>query len=317
MTPVSNAQSVVHIGLPKTASTFMQRRLFPLLKGFNYSTSNASGLQEEFKWVYRLNGPWLSFGLDRNERRKKIRQIFDCEIKRAYRINTSKTPLLLSSEGLVGNSADPLLNADLAAALIAKQLPNAKIILCLRRQDSWASSIHRQLIFSEDRYRRYLSFNQLFGFQESSYVPINMLCWKTLVEIYYGKFGKENVCVLPFELMLGSPKRFVGEICNFVDVELPLALDYHARENVAPEKIVYSRWGRFRKTLGGMRDGPDRLIYELSGLFHDLKTFRKHEGKIFIAPKDEDLRKIISHLKQSNQRLSEITGLSLDQYGYH
>lgn len=222
----------------------------------------------------------------------------------------------------MGSSPDPILNADLCAELIKTQYPSVKIILVLRRQDTWCESIYRQLIFSEDRYRRFISFGEFFDLDDdgSGRVPVSALAWDHLVEIYYRVFGKSNVCVLPFELMRDDAAAFIVLLCEFMDIETPQDIKVNVRENARPLGSVYSRGTllqRFRNLLGGVLDGHQRAFFELDGLTQDIRTMFKYEGWHYEAPDPAVLDLILQRCKESNIRLEELSGIDFGKYGYY
>jgi hypothetical protein len=321
---------VIHIGLPKTGSTFLQRRVFPLIHASNFYSSYNNSLPNSLGWVYRINGPWLASGLSRGALRSKLEEAFEREM-RNLSLSASREGcqsavgrfLLISSEGLVGVSSDPMLNADLCAELIRSQYPNARIVLILRRQDTWCASIYRQLVFAEDRYRRFIPFDEFFCLNDNDglcRVPVSVLAWDRLVETYQRVFGKSCVCVLPFELLLADAKAFVSLVCDFLEVDVPPGIDLDVRENSQPPLSVYRRGPlpqRLRKVLGGLRDRNGRFLYETSGLINDVKTMYKHEGRVYQPPKPAVLASIMHNLKEQNLRLSSLCGRDFGEYGYH
>lgn len=322
---------VVHIGLPKTGSTFLQRKVFPLIPNANYYSSCDRSLPDAFGWVYRINGPWLVNYISRKTRRDKIEDIFHKERRQlmrnlpGYQEQFRSLPhemSLISSEGFVGCSPDPLLNADLCAKLLKIQHPNAKIILLLRRQDTWCESIYRQLVFVEDRFRRFISFKEFFDLDEnrSGRVPVSMLAWDQLAKIYYRVFGASNVCVFPYELLRDDPAAFIQSLCDFLEIETPKYIDFKAKENARPVDGVYSRGtlaSRFRRILGGVRYGDRRTFFELDGFLRDVRTRFKYEGQHYQMPRHEELVEILRKCQASNRRLSRVCGIDFSKYGYH
>ena len=69
--------------------------------------------------------------------------------------------------GFFGAFWDPLINSDLNAKLIKYQHPSAKIFLVLRKKSEWVKSIYRQLVFVEDRFDQYISFNKFSNIDNS------------------------------------------------------------------------------------------------------------------------------------------------------
>jgi len=320
---MGDTRDVYHIGLGKAGSTYLQRRVFPLLDGFRFQTSHKSALEPAFQWVHKINGPYVQLKAPRKEKRLALSRCFEQEYGKLTPVTRSSTTdrLLVSSEGFVGVSYDPLLNADMTSRMLARLSPNACIVLCLRRQDEYCESLYRQLVFAEDRFRRYINFEELYGPNETvSAVPYECLAWDKIVETYFEHFGPRSVCVLPYEQLRADPGGFFRTLFTFLSVTTPPKIDYDVRENARPGEVLYRRPRysvRARALAAGMCDCSDRAFHELIGVWTDLKSLGRFEGRKFNPPDDDVLSSIRRALRRSNKRLSTITGIDFGIYGYH
>ena len=145
---------IFHVGLPKSASTFFQRRVFPYIEDIEYISSDTSLNKSIYEWVYRSNFVYRPLFENRNSKREKLEKIH-YKILNKLSIPDNlyiKKNKLVSSEGFVGTGWDPLLNSDLNAKLIKYQHPSAKIFLVLRKQSDWIKSMYRQLVYVEKKF---------------------------------------------------------------------------------------------------------------------------------------------------------------------
>ncbi len=280
---------IVHVGLPKTGSTFTQRIVFPAFQGFGYlTTDNEGDWPEELRWVYRVNKDHDRItSLSRLFHRKVWSESARAEAVESTRLFAEKAekPLLLSSEGLCGVSYAPHRNAVEIAELLHRGFGPCRMILVFREQASWASSIYRQLVYAEDRFRTYVPFDRIFGFRGDSGAlsVLEDLDWSVIVEAYQRIHGAENVLALPYEILRDDPARFAARIADFCGV------DYRLPEGAAQRRI------RESETVSIYGGAPDTRF---EGLPADLRE------------------RIQARLAPANRRLARLTGFDLEALGY-
>ena len=122
----------LHVGMPKTATTFLQARWFPFLKGIRYQDKAVKDLID--RMIY--TNPIL---LDL----PNIRKEFD-----GLLANTEGERLLISQERLFGNMLQNYQDNVYLAGCLKVVFPNAKLIIVIRRQDELAESIYKQALQS-------------------------------------------------------------------------------------------------------------------------------------------------------------------------
>jgi hypothetical protein len=162
-----------HIGLVKTGSTWLQEVFFP-----------------------KLNLTLI-----------RTRQDF------VEMANAQSGKFLVSYEGLSGNYHKPVEFRYYYAYGIKALHPNAKIILGLRKQDSWLKSMYTQNIktgHAKDSYKDWYNSLDLRICNFDEY----LLLLKNL-------FGN-NVYIYHFEDFKQNKQKILKEICCFLDVECPV-----------------------------------------------------------------------------------------------
>ena len=152
---------LVHVGLHKTATTFLQQSFFPGLRGMTFvhathELPTRPNPIQRFVWELLFRN---AATIDVAAHRRAIEEFVDAQPGHT----------IISSEALFGwpfeNHVNFLSNAD----LLAQVLPEAKIWLVLRRQDSWLESAYSQVLkqglsttpeaFSNYRQDRFGDFN--------------------------------------------------------------------------------------------------------------------------------------------------------------
>lgn len=220
---------VLHIGLCKTGSTFLQEELFPNLihtdlklnpniyMEFNNRLNYINDLTLYKKERYKINVQKENF--------KYLKRFIKVKffMKEKSVLRKDKTTIY-SSEGLVGSGLRPSKNSFINALVLKILFPKAKIILVLRRQEDYLKSIYRQLVFKEDRYDRFIPFKEIVDFSQ------DYLDWFKIVTVYKFFFGEKKLLVLPYELMKIDLEKFTKKITKFLDVTPDLPNDYYKKK---------------------------------------------------------------------------------------
>ena len=217
--------AIVHIGLPKTGSTYLQRIFFPHL-GFNFETSdNYSYRRKIFDFIGKSNYHWHYDLYHKSSiycKEKRCDQF--SKFERSYANTSSHTvqnitlnsdnnhTYLLSSEGICGFSPQVCRYNN----SILRKMGVSKCIFFVRNQVDYAKSIWKQLFLKEDRFRRYISPEKLFyPVHKSNPFPMN---WCEYINVIDEIYGRDNVLVLPYELMLLDYMLFINILCSFMNV---------------------------------------------------------------------------------------------------
>jgi len=217
----------LHIGLHKTATSFLQQQVFPKLEGnilYNPPEINLP-LRKTFRHTY-LTG-------DR-------RDYFFRDLKRlneaALSYSTIKNDkiLLLSHEGM--SQFNFLQNYEEHADLLHQVFPNAEIILFLRFQPDWLYSLYKQSVAAGDNQ----PIEQFLNFRDSKFRSVNSIYneagllhvdalkanWLRLLRIYFDRFGRENVHVFFYEKFQQDKWGTMNELVNLLHAKLPgISLD--------------------------------------------------------------------------------------------
>lgn len=302
----------LHIGIPKTASTWLQNKVFPQLEHLHY-----------------LNCPQSSLFVAGNNPEKKKRmmgKIFksSSQIWRGFGNTIFEEMLgerltwlsdggdLLISEEMIGRQGSRL-------ALLSAHLTEMKrkglewgferlnIICIIRRQDHWLASHYAQ-ISDQNPGAGQTGFNGLIrkvtSARESRYQFGMLLDYNLLYNHLAAVTGAENLIVLPYEALKESPRMFLQSLLAGLDTPAD-KIEEICDETSGTVANVRSEQGvwylRQRRTRIAGLPLPRWL----------LRT-RKQTIKVTLEIKG----RIRETYSTGNQKLASQTDLDLRQYGY-
>jgi hypothetical protein len=287
--------TILHTGLPKAGSTFLQRHFFSKFTEHSYISSDKK-LPQEFRFILKLNSQFDQLSTDRVKRIVSAPyQLRETEtIKRRIResLIRSGKELLLSSEGLCGVSYAPLRNNPEVSLLLHEIFGPAKVIFIFRKQSDFCESIYKQLVFTENRFKRFLHFDEMFSTEQrlDTLATLEEHNWHQCVQNYIRIFGKHNVLALPFEMLRFDLHKMVDLICQFLSYSPELPTNFYSLKERVSEKIVQRNFTRF-------------FFSSRHESFSELDLQKKSA--------------IDAYHRSSNQLLAELTGINLESYGYY
>jgi hypothetical protein len=294
------AQSVVHIGLHKTATTWLQRHLFPLVT--SHRVVERELIQEAL-----------------------IRQhafAFDAERARNTMHLRPAEAVLLSEEHLSGDLFNDGFRGALSRELarrIRATLPDSEIALVIRRQSDIIASTYGQYVAVGGTHTlaRFLFHPEL-----KWYIPgfdFDHYDYRKWIEYYRAEFGPERVHVFLYEDFATDNRAFVDSFLQRLGLTVSGVPAYAARERPrlgAVELAVFRFWNRFRR--GGLAHkhyflhvpGARRVGKRLSRL---AGAALGHKPGQVPQPIHEFIR---ARYAESNAWVMRETGLDLARHGY-
>lgn len=313
---------LIHIGFRKTATTWLQNELFIEEDTvFTPLSTRASGRSSlAFDFIYNQDGyPLSSFEDNVSTIRRNLVKILR-DKKDRNRI------YVMSHERLCGAPYIGSLDAKNIAERIKKVFPNAKILITIREQVSYITSLYFQYLhtnaggttninrFLAGRYKRL----PLFSTVPLDYVP--------LVKGYVHLFGKENVLVLPYEMFKVHPTAFIQKLGKFVERKITLnEQTLKSYRNRRDDKFVayYFRCLNFFVLNRDSKQSPQWFQNQVS--HHLALGLRKILIKLTPISLNrwltQRVQKVIFHkvntkFTHSNKLLNEIIDVDLSAYGY-
>ena len=224
---------IIHLGLNRTGTTFLQTKVFPFLKDVNYIPLYLNN-------KYACN-PFM------------------------LKIEDNKTTLI-SNENIcffikhIAVDGDTKYYAD--GRTILKRLnnvfPNASIIFCTRDKNSWLKSVHNNSV------RNGYAYDFEYFLKHSEYIDIDDFV-KTLKELF------NDVFIYRFEDFIQNKQKIVSDICDFIGTDVPNNIDYGKINKSLPDKYIKKRL-LFNKLFvsklnpNGHFKVPSSLYYFIKGM---------------------------------------------------
>jgi hypothetical protein len=201
---------LIHIGYPKTATTWFQLRFFPKIENFKIANRD-----DIINLIIRPNA--LSF---------------NPKLTRTYFLNAYGSSIILSLEGFIGTTHNFGMNGYLIsehARRIYATFPEAKIILFIREQHEIIASSYYQYIvgggtYSLKRYLQHKFFEDLNGLSLFSF---SFFEYDLIINYYQSLYQKEQIFVFLYEDFKSNNRNFLENFCQTFGLIIDLTnLDY-------------------------------------------------------------------------------------------
>ena len=209
-------QIYLHVGLPKTGTTYLQHRYFPVLKNIGFAC-----LAEPFNRSLGLFFEELAYAnptfYPLEEKRRELWSLLS---------KVSDDKILISCEELFGWFHLNFANNGFIAETLHKLIPDAKLIVIVRGQSDWLESAYKQTLrqFSSETINDFLRFRggafetrRLFPGRPQ--INVTELNYHTYIANYARLFGRDSLLVLPFEQFERDRSAFLMRLSSFLGVE--------------------------------------------------------------------------------------------------
>jgi len=308
---------LIHIGYPKTASTWLQQGLFKR-EDMGFFSPWRSGWSDPIAVDQFISIDSFSFSS------QKVYNIFEPGLRAAQEKSLCA---VLSQEMLSCNflAQNGYWGQEVADRL-HQVFPNAKVLIIIREQKSIILSAYGQNIRNGGRQ----SIQQFIDKEnfKSGYNPVfrlNVLNYNLLIEHYQALFGKNQVLVLPFELLKKDPIDYTKCILNFVDQSNKLIdnddFPVLTNANYQPFTLKIHRKINhfFPFPYRGYSDSSKNTVWIILWKIFSLidqyapKPIQEQEKgylKSFIAERTKGM------YAESNRKTKALTGIDLASFGY-
>lgn len=301
---------LVHVGLHKTGTTWLQQRIFKALNGAEIEFCG------DLKTIYRefVVPEAKDFSITR------VQNVFADFMRTAQ--EAGRLPVI-SAESLAGRPFHAKYHRSILARRIAAVFPNARILLTIREQNAIIRSMYGQYI----RFGYTSNIKQFLQepSKESSFTPIldkQFYNYARLIQEYREIFLRDRICIMPFERLIADPAWALNSIEKFTGFELPgaiLGAKTHKVSNPALSVLAYntvrqlnrfiSQDARWQRTNGSFN--PNAVGYWVDRFTPRFlrKSMEKRLREIIDA-------EISDFYRRSNREASETIGTDLGQFGY-
>ena len=187
---------LIHIGYHKTATTWLQQKLFitesEVFEPMSMLRKGHSSLAKHF---FYDDEQYLLSPFEYNEARiqKEIESIKGSNDKLILKIP------VISHERLSGNPHSSGFDAKKIASMLKSTFPKAKILIIVREQKSFILSNYFQYLSIGGTCNLNKYLNTKYDGKRPFFSP-NHIKYLPLITEYYNLYGKNNVLVLPYEM---------------------------------------------------------------------------------------------------------------------
>lgn len=318
-------RTIVHIGLPKTGTTTLQKDVFARHSGLVYLgkpfTAERAALDDIIASIWREDT--LGF---RPETLGTARD----EIAVAA-LHAAEGSVLLSEEAL--SSAGFADRREIAMRL-RKLFDRADILLTIRRQDhcvpSLVSHYRRKGIICAESVGEWVegALNGRPFLRASRSWILRQYLYSTLVGLYREVFPEATIKVLPLEMLESDASGFAEQLADFLGIdvaETDALIRLAERRNDSVRLQARFQRGQRMRPLRRMyhavrkRYFPEFRIREALPWVDaavDGAASRGESASAASILSDESRASLAEYYRPDNRRLCEMTGLDLEQYGY-
>ncbi len=308
---------IIHIGYHKSASTFLQKKVFAQLP-VNYLFF--AGPDRQFLDMVESDNEFDPQG---------IHSWITSELSRKYPAGKKETTVL-SHEELSGHPQGyKKISPFTTARNLRKLFPNAGILIIVRNQFDYLASIYAFRVavkgYESRDFDRFISEEGAKGLFEH-------LEYHRLIEYYQQLFGSEQVLVMPMELLTQSSEDLFNRLFAFIQVPYqrvarPRPMNVSTKSVLIlsfwrPINYIFERLLHLLIFLFRMEDRKTpfkRLRY----LFYDSKSkISVMLDKVFPATRKIDLKacseypRLVERFGKSNAYLERLIGCDLSTLGY-
>ena len=283
-------KNLFHIGYHKTATTWFQKKFYPLLKNYNQ--------------------------VDRS----KIRDFF---YENKYQDFSSKKNQIFCDEELSGNIHNGaylgLLSENIATKI--SKFENPKVIIFIRNQYDIIVSSYLQYIKEGGNYSfsRYIEHKEFDRSNRSSLFSFKHFDYKNLIHKYQSLIGKENVYIYLFEDFITDQELFISSFIKDHNLEIDLnKVDFEKNNNSYSYVSLF-----FARIINSFSRKNVLYKYYIIHLPFVYEYAREILRRIKIFPVrsssflNDEFRQIINKkYSDSNKSIAKEYNLDLDKYNY-
>ncbi len=291
---------LIHIGFPKTATTWLQQLVFPNWEAVQY----IDHYKPENKWLLDLRYiNELEFDPD------KFRNETDD-------ILNSKKPVVISIESLSGDVFKRGFNTARNCRYLKELFPRAKILITVREQTTMIDSLYRQYV-NQGGTATFGKFIKLPPPKPVSFDP-GYLSFDRIIQLYSGEFGNDHVKVALYEQLRQAPADFLKDVTDFIGVKEPSSFEKSQAVNrsLGGFGLGLLRFSNYF-LMSPMQPSnviPGKAWHPLLRKFLQNNFPASRNKKFVLTPKD--LQYFKNYYRESNRKLQNLTGLDVARFGY-
>ncbi|GAB5523650.1 MAG: sulfotransferase [Roseivirga sp.] len=311
---------LIHVGIHKTGTTWLQKNIFATLNGNFHSLSlggeGKASIARDF--VRGQEGNLLnSFDLNQEVLNTELAQTCLSE-------NTAEnTVYVISDERLGGNPHSAGFDAHTIMQRLHKTFPKAKIFIVIREQRSWLLSNYFQYLTVGGTKSLKAYLNTAYDGKIPGFSP-DFLKYHLMIGAYQNAFGKDRVLVLTYEQFKNDKADFLKGLGAFTNRDIKTREDgFEQYENRTKQVFTHYYLRYFNKYI---TSSSLNVNHRGSGLGR-LTGILLKKAMTMIAPVSWGemlLNKLENYIddwtegryESSNEITSQLTGLDIKKKGY-
>lgn len=207
---------------------------------------------------------------------------------------------------------------------------NPKLLLVIREQKAWLYSAWKQTITDTGAIslKNFVNEAPLENHSRMPGVRLEYLNYARAVTDLFSMFGKENVCVVPMEMLMSDFQQFKYRLSSCIGMDIgEMQSSVLTRRNESLKlSDLYLRY-YINRWLVGSPTSPKGFIPERYRIAKAIRYIAYHGSQRFL-PEIPFKQKLVLHHKniiddavgeffnESNQKTSELLDIDLTKYGY-
>jgi hypothetical protein len=305
--PIDDRRIVVHIGPPKTGTTWLQRSVLP-----HFDDVHVPLTPEGVRECLSLRTPETFEPLDVHRRLEGA-------------LKSSASAIVISDERLAGPPIGHQFERTVLARRVCGMFPNARILITTRSQPSAIASLYRHYVTWNNETGRIEDFlaqsDGVFGrgFDWAYYD------YESLARQYGAQIGDDRVHILPLELSRADLSAYLQRLAGVLGVAPPEAVSVDARNEgihdvcVPVMRAINVITGQTEQEKATGVGGSPLLRFPGRGFGRRvLRALSRRARGVLPSPA---LERRVHHIvgdafSGANMRLEERSGLSLSGLGY-
>lgn len=235
---------ILHVGFPKTASTWFQEMFYPELHGIRY-------IQREIVQDHFITPGAFEFNLNKT--------------KAFFSSPTNKQTTIICEELLLGRLRPGGVQGHLTVSIaqrLKQVFPEAKIIIMLRNQLDALASSYSEYIKSGGNFSasKFLKSERLYlgQYHKLALLQPEYFQYHNVLDLYASLFGQDKLKVYLYEDFLDAPLPFLTKLCQDHGLEMPLDPKLSVRRN---ERLRSLTLLKYRLINSFYRFGPLNKYY--------------------------------------------------------
>jgi len=315
----NNLPYFVHLGLPRTGSTWLQNLLT------QHSQACLIFRPKFFNWDDNWQqGEKYYQTIQKEKLRQQNKIIVDSD--EAYGVGhyilSTNWPAEKIKSARLEQISPFIAPADWQkiAYRIKKFNPQSKIIMVFRRQDDWLKSLYKYYLETEGEA---WSLDEFLDSPRAGGKYFQSLNYYKIAKKYIELFGQQNVLILFFEDLKKDPQNFLDKITNFLKIEsfkkhnlnifnkkrqgmTHLGIKLMRQANQITQHLSHKRNTLYYKFI-------EKIIKHL-----DRKYFHKLPSIKLLNKKDQRaLDQILKKIQPENKKLAKLIAKDLSKFGYY